>query len=91
MMIISEINVVTATMTYDDAFFDVRGYEAITDRELYDVVKCRAMEIAQDLTLMSQGKGRISVEMIEGKNGFPVAEITSNSKIMNRVFCDEEV
>jgi hypothetical protein len=91
MMIISEINIAASAMTDDDVTIsDMQKYEAITEHELYDAVKRTAMSVVENIQLETQGKMKILVEMMKGNNGFPLAEITSNKKITNVVFCYEE-
>ena len=90
-MIIDRITVITAQQipTKDTSFIqDV--YTAITVRELYDVVKKKALAIAKDLELQTQGRARVSVEMVEGAGGLPCADIRSYGSITNQVFCTEE-
>tara|TARA_R110002096_G_C14579060_1_gene721150 strand:- start:658 stop:942 length:285 start_codon:yes stop_codon:yes gene_type:complete len=91
-MIIDKITVTTAKQipNEDTSFMhDVRT--AITVRELYAVVKKKALAIAEDLELQTQGKARVSVEMVEGAGGLPCADIWSYGSITNQVFCTDEV
>jgi hypothetical protein len=91
-MIIDKITVISANQGVDDAYYDKTIREAITIRELYEVVKSKAMGIAKDLELTTQGRARVSVEMGEEEvSGFPFAEIRTNKKIYNQIFCVEEV
>jgi hypothetical protein len=91
-MIIDKITVISANQGVDDAYHDKTIREAITIRELYEVVKSKAMGIAKDLELTTQGRARVSVEMGEEEvSGFPFAEIRTNKKIYNQIFCVEEV
>jgi hypothetical protein len=91
-MIIDKITVISARQDIEDAYSDKTVREAITIRELYEVVKSKAMEIAQNLELTTQGRARVSVEMGEEEvSGFPFAEIRTNKKIYNQIFCVEEV
>jgi len=91
-MIIDKITVISANQGVDDAYYDKTVREAITIRELYEVVKSKAMEIAKELELTTQGRARVSVEIGEEEvSGFPFAEIRTNKKIYNQIFCVEEV
>ena len=91
-MIIDKITVTTAQQipNEDTSFMhDVRT--AISEHELFAVVKKKALAIAEDLELQTQGKARVSVEMVEGAGGLPCADIWSYGSIRNQVFCTEEV
>jgi hypothetical protein len=91
-MIIDKITVTTAQQipNEDTSFMhDVRT--AISEHELFAVVKKKALAIAEDLELQTQGKARVSVEMVEGAGGLPCADIWSYGSITNQVFCTEEV
>jgi hypothetical protein len=92
-MIIDKITVTTAQQipNEDTSFMhDVRT--AISEHELFAVVKKKALAIAKDLELQTQGRARVSVEMVEGAGGLPCADIWSYGSITNQVFCtDEEV
>ena len=63
--------------------------DAVTVRELYEIVKNKAMKIAEELEMMNQGRGRIGVEMVEGAGGLPCADIRCFGEIRNQVFCTE--
>ena len=91
-MIIDKITVITAKQipNEDTSFMhDVRT--AISEHELFAVVKKKALAIAEDLELQTQGKARVSVEMVEGAGGLPCADIWSYGSITNQVFCTDEV
>ena len=91
-MIIDKITVTTAQQipNEDTSFMhDVRT--AISEHELFAVVKKKALAIAKDLELQTQGRARVSVEMVEGAGGLPCADIWSYGSITNQVFCTEEV
>jgi hypothetical protein len=91
-MIIDKITVTTAQQipNEDTSFMhDVRT--AISEHELFAVVKKKALAIAEDLELQTQGRARVSVEMVEGAGGLPCADIWSYGSITNQVFCTEEV
>ena len=91
-MIIDKITVISANQGVDDAYYDKTVSEAITIRELYEVVKSKAMGIAKELELTTQGRARVSVEIGEEEvSGFPFAEIRTNKKIFKQVFCVEEI
>jgi len=91
-MIIDKITVISANQVENDAYFDKTVREAITIRELFDVVKNKAMGIAEELELQSQGRARVTVEVGEEEvSGFPFAEIRTNKKIFKQVFCVEEI
>ena len=91
-MIIDKITVISANQGVDDAYYDKTVCEAITIRELYEVVKSKAMGIAKELELTTQGRARVSVEIGEEEvSGFPFAEIRTNKKIYNQIFCVEEI
>ena len=90
-MIIDKITVTTAQQipNEDTSFMhDVRT--AISEHELYAVVKKKALAIAKDLELQTQGRARVSVEMVEGAGGLPCADIWSYGSITNQVFCTED-
>ena len=90
-MIIDKITVTTAQQipNEDTSFMhDVRT--AISEHELFAVVKKKALAIAEDLELQTQGRARVSVEMVEGAGGLPCADIRSYGSITNQVFCTEE-
>lgn len=91
-MIIDKITVTTAQQipNEDTSFMhDVRT--AISEHELFAVVKKKALAIAKDLELQTQGRARVSVEMVEGAGGLPCADIWSYGSITNQVFCTDEV
>ena len=91
-MIIDKITVTTAQQipNEDTSFMhDVRT--AISEHELFAVVKKKALAIAEDLELQTQGRARVSVEMVEGAGGLPCADIWSYGSITNQVFCTDEV
>jgi len=92
MLIIDKVTVTTAKQIPDnDVCFAHNVCTAITKHELFDVVKNRAMAIAKELDLQTQGRSQAGVEMMEGQEGFPCADIRSYGKIMDQVFCTEEV
>lgn len=89
-MIIDKVTVTTAEQyNNDDTSFDHDVRDAVTVRELYEIVKNKAMKIAKDLELQTQGRARVSVEMVEGAGGLPCADIRCFGVIRNQVFCTE--
>ena len=92
MLIIDKVTVTTAKQIPDnDVCFAHNVCTAITEHELFAEVKEKAMAIAKELDLQTQGRAQVSVDMMEGQEGFPCADIRSYGKIMDQVFCTEEV
>jgi len=75
------VNVVEGNVYSDDAVFDiVHSFEFVTLRTLYTFVKEYAMEIAKTAPCV--------IEMSEGQNGLPVAQMYVDGRIYKRIECN---
>lgn len=76
------INIVKAEAFSDDASFEVlAGYTGATLRHVFEFVKEEAVGAAQEC-------GGI-VDIGEGTNGLPHADILLNNKVVKQIICEE--